>query len=143
MNPAEPWIVTMMPAVIGSMSRPDVVADSPELICRNVGMNAIAENMPSPTARPSAVATTKVGLRNSVIGMIGSTARSSTATKTHAATKKPASSDKAHPRAPKAAGAGTPLPRAPAVAAAEVGEQDQAGRRRRERHDAGVVQRRG
>ena len=41
-------------------------------------MNAIAENMPRPTARPSAVATTKVRLPNSDSGMIGSAARSST-----------------------------------------------------------------
>jgi hypothetical protein len=54
-------------------------------------MNAIAENMPSPTARPSAVATTNVGLRNKVMGMIGSTARSSTATKTRSDTTNAAS----------------------------------------------------
>jgi hypothetical protein len=34
MKPAEPWMVRMMPAVIGSMSRPEFAADSPELICR-------------------------------------------------------------------------------------------------------------
>ena len=39
-------MVRMMPAVIGSISRPEFAADSPELICRNVGMKAIAENMP-------------------------------------------------------------------------------------------------
>src|SRR3954452_16605590 len=83
---AEPWMVTMMPAVIGSMSRPELAAESPELICRNVGMNAIAENMPRPTAMPSAVATTKVGLPNSESGMIGSMARRSTSTKATAET---------------------------------------------------------
>src|SRR3954447_1905549 len=91
MNPAELWMVVMMPAVIGSMSRPEFAADSPELICRNVGINAIAENMPSPTARPRAVATTNVRLRNSVIGMIGSAARRSIATNITAATTKPPS----------------------------------------------------
>ena len=95
MNDAEPWMVTMMPAVIGSMSRPEFAAESPELICRNVGMKAIAENMPSPTARPRDVATTKVRLRNSDIGMIGSAARSSTATKEAAETTKAASSESA------------------------------------------------
>jgi hypothetical protein len=92
---AELWIVRMMPTVIGSMSRPELAAESPELICRNVGMKAIAENMPSPTAIPSAVATTKVRLPNSVIGMIGSAARSSTATKTTVETTRAASSDSA------------------------------------------------
>src|SRR4051794_30542078 len=92
MNPAEPWMVRMIPAVIGSMSRPELAAESPELICRNVGMNAIAENIPSPTARPIAVATTKVRLPNSVSGMIGSVARRSTNTKTTAAMTNAASS---------------------------------------------------
>ena len=90
MNPAELWMVRMMPAVIGSISRPEFAADSPELICRNVGMKAIAENMPRPTAMPSAVATTKVRLRNSDIGMIGSTARRSTSTKATTETTKAA-----------------------------------------------------
>ena len=52
MKVAELWMVRMMPTVIGSISRPEFAADSPELICRNVGMKAIAENMPSPTAMP-------------------------------------------------------------------------------------------
>src|SRR4051794_9097870 len=95
MNPAEPWMVRMMPAVIGSMSRPEFAADSPELICRNVGMKAIAENMPSPTAAPSAVATTKVRLRNRDSGITGSTARRSTRTNTTADTTSAASSDSA------------------------------------------------
>ena len=34
MNPAVPWMVRMMPTVMGTSSRPDTVADSPELICR-------------------------------------------------------------------------------------------------------------
>ena len=119
----------MMPPVIGSISRPELAADSPELICRNVGMKAIAENMPRPTARPSAVATTKVRLRNSDIGMIGSTARRSITTKAIAET----TNSGEHRERPR---------RAPAVAAAEVGEQDQRRRGGRERDDAGVVQRR-
>jgi hypothetical protein len=88
-------MVRMMPTVIGSISRPELAADRPEAICRNVGMNAIAENMPRPTAAPSVVATTKVRLRNRVMGMIGSAARSSTATKTAAETTSAASSDSA------------------------------------------------
>src|SRR3954470_6804338 len=91
MNPADPWMVRMMPATIGSIIRPELTADRPELICRNVGMKAIAENMPSPTAAPRAVATTKVRLPNSDSGMIGSTARRSTATNTHAETTNAAS----------------------------------------------------
>src|SRR3954465_3048698 len=95
MNPAELWMVVMMPAVIGSMSRPEFAADSPELIWRNVGMKAIAENMPSPTAAPSAVATTKVRLRNRDRGITGSTARRSTSTNTTADATRAASSDSA------------------------------------------------
>src|SRR3954471_22615859 len=123
MNPADPWMVRMMPATIGSSSRPELAADRPELICRNVGMKAIAENMPSPTAAPRAVATTKVRLPNSDSGMIGSTARRSTATNAHTETTN-------------AGERGGPLPRAPAVAAAEVREQDQRRRRGREGEDA-------
>ena len=41
----------MMPATIGSISRPESAAERPELICRNVGTKAIAENMPRPTTR--------------------------------------------------------------------------------------------
>ena len=89
---AEPWMVTMMPATIGTISRPELAADRPEAICRNVGMKAMAENMPRPTAMPRAVATTKVRLPNSVIGTIGSAARSSTATKAAAETTRVASS---------------------------------------------------
>src|SRR3712207_2106151 len=89
---AELWMVRMIPAVIGSMSRPESAADSPELICRNVGMNAMAENMPRPTAMPSAVATTKVGLPNRLSGTIGSTARRSTSTNATAATTNAAAS---------------------------------------------------
>src|SRR3954451_22195658 len=95
MNPADPWMVRMMPATIGSISRPELAADRPELICRNVGMKAIAENMPSPTAAPRAVATTKVRLPNSDSGLIGSPARRAPATTTHAETTTPGSGDSA------------------------------------------------
>ncbi len=53
-------------------------------------MKAIAENMPRPIAAPSAVATTKVGLRKSDSGMIGCTARCSTSTKASTDTAKAA-----------------------------------------------------
>src|SRR3954467_2869758 len=53
-------------------------------------MKAIAENMPSPTAIPSVVATTNVGLRNSESGTIGSAARRSTSTKATTETTKAA-----------------------------------------------------
>jgi hypothetical protein len=55
-------------------------------------MNAIAENMPRPTAMPSAVATTKVGFRNSDSGTIGSAARRSTSTNATTETTKAARS---------------------------------------------------
>src|ERR671921_690180 len=86
----EPMAVMNRPAIIGSISRPELAAEVPEAICRNVGMKAMAENMPRPIAAPSAVATTKVGLPNRDSGMIGCTARCSTSTKASTETAKAA-----------------------------------------------------
>ncbi len=93
----EPIAVVNRPAIIGSISRPESAAEVPEAICRNVGMKAIAENMPRPMAAPSAVATTKVGLRKSDSGMIGCTARCSTSTKASTDTAKTAMRTRVQP----------------------------------------------
>ena len=73
--------VPMSPTIMGSISKPDAAAEVPDDICRNVGTNPIAANIPRPMVRPIAVALTKIGLRNSDSGMIGSFAFASTSTK--------------------------------------------------------------
>ena len=75
---------------MGSMRSPEVAADVPEDICRNVGTNPIAANIPSPSMSPMAVALTNTGLRKSPSGMMGSAARRSTTTNRTAATIRPA-----------------------------------------------------
>ena len=82
--------VSMTPAIIGSMSRPDWVTPAPVAICRNVGRNASAANMPMPMTRPMTVETVKTELRNSRMGSTGSVARSSTTTNSTHATSVPA-----------------------------------------------------
>ena len=81
--------VSMTPAIIGSMSSPEPVTSVPAAICMNVGRNAIAENMPSPSSRPMTVESTKVGFLNSPTGMIGFDTLDSTKTNSAAATMVP------------------------------------------------------
>ncbi len=69
--------VPIRPTIMGIISRPDAAAEVPDDICRNVGTNPIAANMPSPRVRPIAVAFTNTGLRNRLSGMIGSSALAS------------------------------------------------------------------
>ncbi|MGW6659538.1 hypothetical protein [Rhodococcus sp. NPDC055024] len=85
--------VSRRPAIIDSISRPDAAAEVPADICRNVGTNPIAANIPRPRARPIAVAFTKTRLRNSSRGMIGSSARVSVITNATVASSIP----RAHP----------------------------------------------
>lgn len=81
--------VPSSPTIIGSISKPDSAAEVPDDIWRNVGTKPIAANMPMPRVSPIAVALTKIGLRNSDSGMIGSFARDSTKTNSAAATSRP------------------------------------------------------
>jgi len=92
MSTPEPIVVSIMPAIIGSMSRPDCVTPAPEDICRKVGRNVSAENMPMPTTRPIVVEIANVRLRNRCSGMRGSSARVSARTNSAVATTKPAES---------------------------------------------------
>src|SRR4051812_45210879 len=82
--------VPIRPAIIGSISSPETAAEVPADICRNVGMNASAANMPMPRVKPMAVLLMKIGLRNRLSGMIGSSARRSASTKAQAASSRPA-----------------------------------------------------
>ena len=81
--------VPISPTIMGTMSSPDSAAEVPEDICRNVGTNAMAANIPSPRVRPIAVALTNTGLRNRPRGMIGSSARVSFQTNSAVATTMP------------------------------------------------------
>jgi hypothetical protein len=54
--------VPIRPAIIGSISSPETAAEVPEDICRNVGMNASAANMPMPRVKPMAVLLMKIRL---------------------------------------------------------------------------------
>ena len=67
--------VSIMPAIIGSISQPDSVTPAPVDICRNVGIIAMAENMPMPRTRPMRVVIVNVRLVNSRSGISGSLAR--------------------------------------------------------------------
>ena len=77
------------PTIIGSISRPETAAEVPEDICRNVGTNAMAANMPRPSVKPIAVALTKTRFLNSDSGMIGSSARASAITNSTTAASRP------------------------------------------------------
>ena len=59
----------------GSSSRPDCVGETPRTICRYTGKNTIAPNIAKPMAKPMALDTEKIRLRNSRSGRIGSAAR--------------------------------------------------------------------
>ena len=74
----------------GSSNRPETAAEAPDDICRKVGTNAMAENMPMPSTKPTAVASTNTLLRKNDSGMIGSSARDSTSTNSDAAITTPA-----------------------------------------------------
>ncbi len=76
----DPMAVIMTPTIIGSMRNPDSVTPAPVDICRNVGRNASAENMPMPSTRPISVAMVKVRFLNRCSGSSGSSARFSTRT---------------------------------------------------------------
>ena len=85
--------IVSMPATIGRVCRPDVVADTPSTNCMKVGRSVKAPSIAKPTTNDSPQHTAKTGSRNSRIGRIGSCARSSTATNalrtTNDATKRP------------------------------------------------------
>ena len=82
--------MSIRPAIIGSMSRPDAAAEVPVDICRKVGMNARAANMHMPRKNPIAVATMKMRFVNRESGMMGSLALDSISTKTSPARSAPA-----------------------------------------------------
>ena len=76
-----PIEVMSMPATIGSVRRPDVVAETPSTNCMNVGRNVSAPSIAKPTMKPRMQHTVNTGLANRRIGRIGSAARVSTQTK--------------------------------------------------------------
>ena len=76
-----PIEVMSMPATMGSVRRPDVVAETPSTNCMNVGRNVNAPSIANPTTNPRMQHTVNTGLANSRIGRIGSAARVSTHTK--------------------------------------------------------------
>ena len=81
-----------MPATIGSVRNPDVVAETPSTNCMNVGRNVSAPSIANPTMNPRMQHTVNTGLANSRIGRIGSAARISTHTKTASDATEPANS---------------------------------------------------
>ncbi len=85
-----PVEVINMPATIGSVRRPDVVAETPLTYCIKVGRNVIAPSIANPTTKDSTQHTVNTGLANSRIGRIGAVARFSTQTNTPRATAAPA-----------------------------------------------------
>src|SRR5690349_3191401 len=87
-----PIEVISMPATMGSVCRPDVVAETPSTNCMNVGRKVNAPSMAKPTMKPRTQQMVNTGLANSRTGRIGSTARDSTQTKTASATAEAANS---------------------------------------------------
>ena len=87
-----PIEVMSMPATIGSVRSPDVVAETPSTNCMNVGRNVSAPSIANPTMNPRMQHTVNTGLANSRIGRIGSAARVSTHTKTASAAAEAANS---------------------------------------------------
>lgn len=71
---------TMAAPIIGSISRPELVAVEPCTICWNSGRKLIAPNMAKPSRKPMIEISVKLRLANSCSGMIGSTTFRSTAT---------------------------------------------------------------
>ncbi len=60
-----------MPATIGSVRRPDVVAETPSTNCMYVGRNVNAPSMANPTTNDSTQQTVNTGLANSRVGRMG------------------------------------------------------------------------
>src|SRR3954471_555108 len=81
-----PIDVMSIPATIGKVRRPEVVAETPSTNCMNVGRNVSAPSIAKPTMKPRMQQTVKTGLANSRMGRIGSVARVSTQTKKASAT---------------------------------------------------------
>ena len=67
-----------MPSIIGSSSRPLLVADAPCTVCWYSGRKLIAPNIAKPSRKPIAETSAKLRLRNSPSDRIGSAARRST-----------------------------------------------------------------
>ncbi len=81
-----PIDVMSIPATIGRVRRPDVVAETPSTNCMKVGRNVSAPSIAKPTMKPRMQHTVNTGLANSRMGRIGSAAWVSTQTKTASAT---------------------------------------------------------
>ena len=75
-----PIDVMSMPATIGSVRRPEVVAETPSTNCMNVGRKVSAPSIAKPTMKPRMQHTVNTGLANRRIGRIGSAARLSAQT---------------------------------------------------------------
>ena len=76
-----PIEVMSIPATIGKVRRPEVVAETPSTNCMNVGRNVSAPSIAKPTMKPRMQQTVNTGLAKSRMGRIGSAARVSTQTK--------------------------------------------------------------
>ena len=72
-------------AMRGIIVRPATVGESSCVICRYVGMYEMTPNMPIDSVMPASEARVKLRSRNSHMGMIGDSTRSSTRTKAQAA----------------------------------------------------------
>ena len=70
-----PIEVMSMPATIGSVRSPDVVAETPSTNCMNVGRKVSAPSIAKPTMNPRMQHIVNTGLANRRIGRIGSVAR--------------------------------------------------------------------
>src|SRR6185312_5076466 len=84
--------VSRSPTTIGSVRRPDTVADTPSTNCMNVGKNVSAPSIAKPTTKDSTQHTLNTGFLNTLSGSTGSTARRSTVTKITSATADPTKS---------------------------------------------------
>ena len=77
----EPTDPVTTPAVSGSSSNPEFVAETPVTTCRNSGRKITPPNRPQPVRKPSAELTEKMGSRNRRSGRMGSATRDSQNTK--------------------------------------------------------------
>ena len=81
-----------MPAIIGSSSRPELVADAPWTTCWYSGRKLIAPNIVKPSRKPTTAVSEKLRLRNNWRDRIGSGARRSTTTNATSVTSASATS---------------------------------------------------
>ena len=122
-----PIDVMSIPATIGRVRRPEVVAETPSTNCMNVGRKVSAPSIAKPTMKPRMQQTVNTGLANSRMGRIGSAARVSTQTKTASAAAEADEQADDHRGAPRV------------LAAAPAGGQGEPRGAEADEQDAGVV----